>query len=63
MPDEWLDAFCASGTPEQVAEAIQRWIIAGADTVVLQPLDGDTDCMDEYTHYLMPLLKPNREYE
>jgi alkanesulfonate monooxygenase SsuD/methylene tetrahydromethanopterin reductase-like flavin-dependent oxidoreductase (luciferase family) len=58
MPDEWLDAFSASGTPEQVAEAIQRWITAGADTVVLQPLDGDTDCMDEYIQYLMPLLKP-----
>lgn len=63
MPDAWLDAFSASGTPEQVAEAIQRWFTAGADTVVLQPLDGDTDCMDEYIQYLMPLLKPNRAQE
>jgi alkanesulfonate monooxygenase SsuD/methylene tetrahydromethanopterin reductase-like flavin-dependent oxidoreductase (luciferase family) len=63
MPDEWLDAFSASGTPEQVAEAIQRWTAAGADTVVLQPLDGDTDCLDEYIQYLMPLLKPNRLHE
>jgi alkanesulfonate monooxygenase SsuD/methylene tetrahydromethanopterin reductase-like flavin-dependent oxidoreductase (luciferase family) len=57
MPDEWLDAFSASGTPEQAAEALQRWIRAGADTVVLQPLDGDTDCLHEYIHYLMPLLR------
>jgi alkanesulfonate monooxygenase SsuD/methylene tetrahydromethanopterin reductase-like flavin-dependent oxidoreductase (luciferase family) len=57
MPDEWVDAFSAAGRPEQVAEAIQRWIVAGADSVVFQPLDGDPDCLDEYSRYLMPLLK------
>ncbi len=57
MPDEWLDAFCAAGTPQQVSAGIQRVIEAGADTVIFQPLDGDPDCLDEYTRYLMPLLK------
>jgi len=57
MPDEWVDAFSAAGAPEQVAEAIQRWIVAGADSVVFQPLDGDPACLDEYSRYLMPLLK------
>jgi alkanesulfonate monooxygenase SsuD/methylene tetrahydromethanopterin reductase-like flavin-dependent oxidoreductase (luciferase family) len=57
MPDEWVDAFSAAGRPEQVAEAIQRWIVAGADSIVFQPLDGDPDCLDEYSRYLMPLLK------
>jgi alkanesulfonate monooxygenase SsuD/methylene tetrahydromethanopterin reductase-like flavin-dependent oxidoreductase (luciferase family) len=57
MPDEWVDAFSAAGTPEQVAEAIQRWIVAGADSVVFQPLDGDPGCLDEYSRYLMPLLQ------
>jgi alkanesulfonate monooxygenase SsuD/methylene tetrahydromethanopterin reductase-like flavin-dependent oxidoreductase (luciferase family) len=58
MPDEWVDALSAAGTPEQVATAVQRWAAAGADSVVFQPLDGDPDCLDEYVRYLMPLLKP-----
>lgn len=58
MPDKWLDAFSAAGTPEQVADAVQRLMAAGADSVVFQPLDGDPACLDEYIHYLMPRLKP-----
>jgi len=58
MPAEWVDAFSAAGTPEQVTDAIQRWFAAGADSVVFQPLDGDPACLDEYTRYLMPQLKP-----
>jgi alkanesulfonate monooxygenase SsuD/methylene tetrahydromethanopterin reductase-like flavin-dependent oxidoreductase (luciferase family) len=57
MPDEWVDAFSAAGTPEQAADAIQRLIAAGADSVVFQPLDGDPTCLDEYIRYLMPQLK------
>jgi alkanesulfonate monooxygenase SsuD/methylene tetrahydromethanopterin reductase-like flavin-dependent oxidoreductase (luciferase family) len=57
MPDEWVDAFSAAGTPEQVTETIQRLTDAGADSIVFQPLDGDADCLEEYAHYLMPRLK------
>jgi 5,10-methylenetetrahydromethanopterin reductase len=60
MPDEWVDAFSASGTPEQAAGALQKWADAGADSLVFQPLDGDPDCLDEYIKYLMPLLKASR---
>ncbi len=60
MPDEWLDAFSAAGTPEQAANAIQRLMAAGADSIVFQPLSGDPDCLDEYIHDLMPRLKPLR---
>ncbi len=56
MPDSWIDAVTASGTPDQVCAAIQRWIDAGSDSVVLQPLDGDADCLDEYARLLMPKL-------
>jgi len=54
MPDEWLDAFSAAGTPDQVLAAVRRLIDAGADSVVFQPLDGDPDCLGEYIRYLMP---------
>ena len=57
MPDAWLDAFSSSGTPDQAADGIQRLFDAGADAVVLQPLDGDPACLDEYAAWLMPLLR------
>ncbi len=57
MPDEWVDAFAAAGTPQQTANAVRRWQDSGADTIIFQPLNGDPDCLDEYIRYLMPLLK------
>ena len=57
MPDDWVDAFAAAGTPDQAMASIQRLIAAGPDTIIFQPLDGDPDCLDEYKQYLMPLLK------
>jgi 5,10-methylenetetrahydromethanopterin reductase len=56
IPDAWVDAMCAAGTPDQAGQAIRRWIDAGTDSVVLQPLDGDPDCLDEYARLLMPVL-------
>jgi alkanesulfonate monooxygenase SsuD/methylene tetrahydromethanopterin reductase-like flavin-dependent oxidoreductase (luciferase family) len=57
IPDAWVDALSASGTPQQAADAIQQLWDAGATSVVLQPLDGDPDCLDEYARDLMPLLR------
>ncbi len=56
LPDAWLDALAAAGTPEQAAAGVRRLIDAGADAVVLQPLNGDPACLDEYIRYLMPVL-------
>jgi alkanesulfonate monooxygenase SsuD/methylene tetrahydromethanopterin reductase-like flavin-dependent oxidoreductase (luciferase family) len=58
IPDAWVDALGAAGTPEQALGSIRRMIDAGADSVVLQPLEGDVDCLDEYIRHLMPLLRP-----
>jgi 5,10-methylenetetrahydromethanopterin reductase len=64
MPDAWLDAFAAARTPEQVIGSLQGWTESGADTIVLQPLNGDPACLDEYIRYLMPiLLKEDRTYD
>jgi hypothetical protein len=30
---------------------------AGADSIILQPLDEDPACLDEYAKYLMPELR------
>jgi 5,10-methylenetetrahydromethanopterin reductase len=56
IPDDWIDAITAAGTSDQVRNALQRWIDAGVDHLVLQPLDGDADCLDEYAQLLMPQL-------
>ena len=60
MPDDWLDAFSAAGTPDQVLDTLQRLSDAGADSIVFQPLNGDPDALDEYSHELLPRLKPGR---
>ena len=57
IPEDWVDAFAAAGTPQQAADASQRLADAGADSVVFQPLNGDPTCLDEYIQYLMPLIK------
>lgn len=57
MPEAWIDDLSASGTPEQAAASITRLADAGADAVILQPMDGDPACLDEYIRYLMPLFR------
>ena len=57
MPEEWLDDLSISGTPDQAAASFKRIAEAGADSIVLQPLDDDPNCLDDYIHYLLPLLK------
>jgi 5,10-methylenetetrahydromethanopterin reductase len=57
MPEAWVDALSASGTPEQAAQAVQRLYEAGVDSVVLQPMEGKPDALDEYIRYLMPQFK------
>jgi alkanesulfonate monooxygenase SsuD/methylene tetrahydromethanopterin reductase-like flavin-dependent oxidoreductase (luciferase family) len=57
MPEAWIDDLAAAGTPEQAAASIRRLAEAGANSVLLQPMDGDPDCLDEYIRYLLPALK------
>jgi 5,10-methylenetetrahydromethanopterin reductase len=57
MPDEWVDAFSAAGTPDQAMDSIHQLIAAGPDSIIFQPLDGDSACLEEYSQYLMPQLK------
>ncbi|NSW54102.1 MAG: LLM class flavin-dependent oxidoreductase [Anaerolineae bacterium] len=57
IPDAWVDALSASGTPRQAVDAIRRLWDAGATSVVLQPLDGDPDCLEAYARELLPLLR------
>jgi 5,10-methylenetetrahydromethanopterin reductase len=57
IPDAWVDAFAAAGTPEQAAASVHRFADTGVDSIIFQPLNGDPACLDEYARYLLPLLK------
>lgn len=58
MPEAWVDALTASGTPQQVAESLQRLEDAGATSLVLEPIMGDPEALEDYIHYLLPVIKP-----
>ena len=57
IPEEWLDDLSMAGTPEQAAASFKRLAEAGADSIILQPLENDPNCLDDYGRYLLPLLK------
>jgi 5,10-methylenetetrahydromethanopterin reductase len=57
IPDAWLDALTACGTPQQVLAHLRSAAQAGATSIVFQPLHGDPDCLDEYCRYLMPRIR------
>ncbi len=57
MPDAWLDAFAASGTPQQVSTLLKQWFEAGLNSIIIQPLWGDASCQSEYLKYLPAILK------
>ena len=37
MPGHWIDELAIAGTPAEVAERIEQYWTAGADSVVLSP--------------------------
>ncbi|SNR65600.1 Flavin-dependent oxidoreductase, luciferase family (includes alkanesulfonate monooxygenase SsuD and methylene tetrahydromethanopterin reductase) [Haloechinothrix alba] len=42
MPDEWIDTLAVAGNPDEVAARITELRAAGATSVVLAPVNGDT---------------------
>lgn len=57
MPDEWLRELAIVGTPEECVAAIQRLAEAGADSIVLTPLLGQSeDQLEVIVRELIPLL-------
>lgn len=56
MPDAWVDALAAAGTPQQAAATLQQMAEAGADTLVLEPIQGDPEALHNYIRYLLPVL-------
>jgi 5,10-methylenetetrahydromethanopterin reductase len=57
MPEQWVSDLTASGTPDQAAATVQRLVEAGADSVVLAPVENDPASLQEIIRYLLPLLK------
>jgi len=57
MPEAWVDDLCAAGTPDQAAGTVNRLVEAGANSVILEPVEGDPDSLQEYIRYVLPGLK------
>ncbi len=58
MPEEWIDRLAISGTPDEVAERIEAYWAAGADSVVLspQPADRVSEQLDLVAAEVLPRL-------
>jgi alkanesulfonate monooxygenase SsuD/methylene tetrahydromethanopterin reductase-like flavin-dependent oxidoreductase (luciferase family) len=41
MPEDWIDRLAIAGTPAEVAERIEQYWAAGADSVILSPQPAD----------------------
>lgn len=57
MPEAWIDELSAAGRPEQAAAMVKRLLDAGADSVVLAPVEHDPASLQSTIQYLMPLLR------
>lgn len=55
MPENWIDALCAAGTPQDVADGIRQRFNAGADSIIFEALNADPSSLDDYLRYLCPL--------
>lgn len=56
MPEDWVDQLSACGTPEQAAQAVHRLVEAGADSVVLAPVDHNPEVLEEIIKRLLPSI-------
>lgn len=63
MPERWLDELAIAGTPQECAEKVQRYIQAGADSVVLYPYRTDlaADLLEQFAAKTVPLLSNEME--
>ena len=43
IPDEVVDRFYLTGDPSRVREQLERYFVAGVDTVILGSLEGAVD--------------------
>ena len=52
LPDGWLDTLIVSGTPQDCAESVQRFIEASADAVVfVPPFDDEKGQIGEFVTF------------
>jgi alkanesulfonate monooxygenase SsuD/methylene tetrahydromethanopterin reductase-like flavin-dependent oxidoreductase (luciferase family) len=59
MPDEWLSSLAVAGTPAECADAIQRLLDAGSDSVSLFPVPDEAaeSVMQMVSSEVLPLLR------
>ncbi|MCB9450811.1 MAG: LLM class flavin-dependent oxidoreductase [Anaerolineaceae bacterium] len=56
LPDEWITQLAVVGTPEDCRDGIRKLADAGADSVILVPIENDLEALTAFSN-LLPLLK------
>lgn len=58
MPDQWLDMLTVSGTPQDCAASIHRFVEAGADSIVFMPTqENELAQIKRLAADLLPLVR------
>jgi alkanesulfonate monooxygenase SsuD/methylene tetrahydromethanopterin reductase-like flavin-dependent oxidoreductase (luciferase family) len=56
MPDDWIAQLAVAGTPSDCRDAILKLADAGADSIVLVPLENDLETVTYLSESVLPLL-------
>ena len=56
LPDSWINALTASGTPDQATETVKNLIDTGIDSLVLAPIDPDPSDLQKTIKLLLPSI-------
>ncbi|MCA9884404.1 MAG: LLM class flavin-dependent oxidoreductase [Anaerolineae bacterium] len=56
LPDEWISKLAVVGTPQECKASIEALADAGADSIVLVPLEPDDRALQTYMQLLLPLF-------
>lgn len=56
LPDEWVAKLAVVGTPEECKASIEALVDAGADSVVLVPVEPNDRALHKYMRLLLPLF-------
>lgn len=53
LPEAWITQLTVAGTPQECRDAIQRLADAGADTVILVPVENDLQALKTFSDTLL----------
>jgi alkanesulfonate monooxygenase SsuD/methylene tetrahydromethanopterin reductase-like flavin-dependent oxidoreductase (luciferase family) len=63
MPDKWLEDLALVGTPQEVAEKVNRWVAAGIDAIaIFLPHESERETLTLVADEVIPLVAESSEW-